>query len=275
MDFFTVRTVIGEPDPAVRECVCSALLNAEFAHIIACPSLLKLHQTIRREGADLLILNASMDGEDTSFITTGIRSGKLGRDPFTIIIVLMATTDTARARSIADSGADDALLLPVASDVLIKKVTDLSGPRKPFVVTCDYIGPERRATPRPNRTSAMQIEVPNPLAGRRGDGYAAVRDASRERVFMERTARLAAQIGWLIDAIGEAVIKDEPIVPFLFRLDQVGKELAECMAAPEWIERIRRLLALARAIRISQTAVSPNALAELTAAAGVIRGVPS
>ena len=253
--------------------MCSALGTAGFAQITAPPSLVKLHQTIRHEGADLLILNAGMDGDDTSFITSGIRSGKLGRDPFTIIIVLMVAANASRVRSIADSGADDALLLPIASDTLIKKVIDLSGPRKPFVVTSDYIGPERRNVPRPNQPSARQIQVPNPLAGLRGDDYAAALDASRERLFTERIARLAAHIGWLGNAIREAAIKNEPVRPFLFRLDEVGKELAERINVPERIKAVRGLLAQARAIRTSRDAVSADAMAELTATADMIAGV--
>jgi hypothetical protein len=35
--------------------------------------------------------------------------------------------------------------------------------RKPFVVTADYIGPDRRSAPRPNTAQAPQTVVPNPI----------------------------------------------------------------------------------------------------------------
>ena len=267
MEFSSKTAIIGEPDPTIAEMMRAALARAGFGRAEVHPSLVKLHQALRRETPALLVLSANFDGEDSSFITSGLRAGKLGNDPFAVIIVLMAGVDGSRARQIANSGADDALLLPVPADVLVGRVSDLAGPRKPFVVTCDYIGPERRSAPRPEQPSARQIAVPNPLAAMAAPDYAACRDAAREMVLGERVVRLVVQIGWLVNAVAEAVATGQPMASFLFRLDEVGKELVGRISDPGRIDAVRRLLALARAIRTSTAAIPASAVAELTAAA--------
>ena len=270
MDFSRARAVIGEPDPSLRETARHALEDMGFGRVTAAASLVKLHQAIRRDGADLLILDARMDGDDTDFITSGIRSGRLGGDPFTIVLVVMAPPTLERARAIADSGADDALPLPFPPEALVRKVLTYSGQRKPFVVTCDYIGPERRATPRADQPSATQIAVPNPLATASRDDYATSRDACRDALFQERVTRLAVQVGWLLKAIGDTLVAEESPVPLLFRLDEIGKELARRTTDGDRIAAIRRMLTLALTLRTSQGGNPLEALKDLVAAAAAI-----
>ena len=278
-DFSRVRAVVGEPDPQAREIVRSTLFGLGFREITDTPSLAKVHQTVRRTAADLLIFNANMDGDDTAFVTTGIRSGKLGDDPFPVIIVLITSLDAARLRAIIDSGADDALILPFAADALCKKVADLSGARKPFVVTCDYIGPERRSGPRPGSQSGNLVEIPNPLAFRAigaDDAYAAARDLARANVYRERTIRLAVQIEWLAKAIYDAASKDEDLFPFLRRIEDFGKELMHQNGNLERAEMITRLLSEVKTIRSSANIITVDALERLRAlAAAIAVQVPS
>jgi len=270
MDYSKTRAVIGEPDPLLREAARHALEGMGFGRVTAAASLVKLHQAIRRDGTDLLVLNAHMDGDDTDFITSGIRSGKLGADPFTIVLVVMAPPTLERASAIADSGADDALPLPFAPEALVRKVLTYSGPRKPFVVTCDYMGPERRASPRADQPSATQIAVPNPLATANRDDYATRRDACRNILFQERVTRLTVQIGWLLKAIGDTLAAEDSPTPLLFRLDEIGKELARRTTDADRIAAIRRMLALALTLRTSQGGNPLEALKDLVAAAAAV-----
>lgn len=272
VDYSRVKAIIGEPDPASREHARSTLFDLGFRDISDTDSLIKLHRAVRRGAVDLIVINAAMNGDDTGFITRDIRAGKLGNDPFTIVIVLLAVTETARARSIADSGADDALLLPLTSEGLARKVIDLSAPRKPFVVTYDYIGPERRSAPRPDSPSATQIAVPNPLVSRGGAeaaaGYEAARDDARARLFHERVVRLGVQLEWLAEAVGATAAREESVLGLIHRLETAGKELA-------WrggdADAIDRLLRQAKAMRTHHgQMVPPGAVEDLHAAATAV-----
>lgn len=280
MDYSEIRAIIGEPDAVAREAVRSTLWTLGFRKIADTPSLVKLHQAVRRETVNLIIFNSSMDGDDTTFITREIRAGKLGSDPFVISIVLIADKDASQAKFIANSGADGALLFPISSEALVGKITSLSGPRKPFVVTHDYIGPERRAMPRPGSPSAKLIDVPNPLVARSAgdaEGYTAVRDIARIKVFSERTSRLAAQLEWLAGSLRTGVPPDEDNLPLFHGIEEAGRELVSRTGGnPDAMEAVNRLLSYARLVRAERNAPSPSMLDELHALAnGVAVMLPS
>lgn len=254
-DFSTIRAVIGEADPLVQESARAALSELGFRDVRVMPTLVKLHHAIRRDAPDLVILNETMDGQETSFITGGIRTGKLGQNPFCVVIALISAMVPEKLRSIVDSGADDALLLPLASEALRKKVMALAGPRKPFVVTCDYVGPERRVSVREGRQSARQIEVPNPLAA--GAGYAQARDIAAREIRAEWLTRLAAQIQWLADCVRAMAGGEESFLPQLHRIEAIGKELAARTGNPGQVEAINRLLRHYKAIKAAPLIAPP------------------
>jgi DNA-binding response OmpR family regulator len=67
----------------------------------------------------------------------------------------------ALTTEILNSGADGLLLRPFSAAVLDQRIRTHVMQQKPFVVTEDYIGPERRAVSRP--PSALTFAPPNSL----------------------------------------------------------------------------------------------------------------
>ena len=264
MNYLHVRAIIGEPDPEVRSRAHRALMDLGFAEIHDAPSLAKTHQILRREGAELLLLNMIADESDAAALVEQIRAGRLAEDPFPIIIALIDQTATAQIRRIACSGVDDALITPFPAETLIAKIEGLSNGRKPFIVTFDYIGPERRSAPRPGMTSARQIEVPNPLAilcGADGaEGYAASRDRARHRLESERIVRLGAQMEWLAEKLSDPAVSEADKAAELLNIEWVGKELIGRLGASNQEYLLRQLIAQAQKIRKSEQALSPATL---------------
>jgi CheY-like chemotaxis protein len=263
-DYSQARAIIGTAEIATGEDVQKALLDHGFGETLLFTSLVKLHEAIRRETPELLILDVTMEGTETSFITQEIRSGKLGKSPFPIILVLVAEPDRSLLQLIADSGADSALLRPFPSDTLREKVTALSGTRVPFVVTRDYIGPDRRSAPRPGAMSARLVEVPNPLAPHPDAArYAAACEQACREVFAERVVRLAAQVEWLARSINDGSTKGEDLQPLFWKIEDATRELALRVGNPAQIQQIRNLRSYAQTLRRTQGDYSSEALKEL------------
>ncbi len=265
MNYLRVRTIIGEPDPDLRSRARQTLEDLGFADIREAPSLVKAHQILRREGADLLLLNMSVDESDAVGLVEQIRSGRLAEDPFPIVIALIDQAAAALVKKIACSGVDDALITPFSAEALIAKIEGLSNGRKPFIVTFDYIGPERRGAPRPGMPSARQIDVPNPLAmlGREdgADGYAASRDRARCQLDHERILRLGAQMEWLAGKLSDPGLSEADKATGLLNIEWVGKELIGRIGASNQEQLLRQLIIQSQKIRKSEQVV-PAAILE-------------
>ncbi len=104
---------------------------------------------------DVLILSEG-EGANIFEITKKVRHGGLGRNPFTVILLLMAPDNPESIKAALKSGADSALVKPVASAQLVERVTQLAFNRAAFIATTDYIGPERRGSARPSDIPLIQ-----------------------------------------------------------------------------------------------------------------------
>ena len=276
-DFSKAKTLVGEHSLLIRQGVRNTLLGIGFRDVADTASVVKVYQTIKETKVDLIVLNKEMEKNDTSFLVKEIRLGKVGADPFAAIIAVLTDTDEYTVRTAIDSGVDDLLVVPFAPDQLIKRVLGLVARRKPFVVTHDYIGPERRLAPRTNASSATQFAVPNPLAhGAKGlsEGrYHADVLAARELVFAERVKRLAAHTEWeakgLLDVVRLGPPPDD-MGPRLYKLEQVAEELLMRLGKGVQNAAVEGLAAKAKAMRGAPQAIPIGELEQLLALAKTV-----
>lgn len=89
---------------------------------------------------------------------------------------------------------------------LLDRVDHLAHGRKLFVVTHDYIGPDRRRGVRPEMPSAPLIEVPNPLKVKAGSAVDEIRlqemiDTAATMINEQKIERHAVQIRYLVERI--------------------------------------------------------------------------
>jgi hypothetical protein len=94
--------------------------------------------------SDVLILSESTDSYIFE-LTKRVRRTVVGRNPFTVILLLVSPDNQASIGAALKSGADSALVKPVTSGQLMDRIAQLAFSRAPFIATTDYIGPERRA----------------------------------------------------------------------------------------------------------------------------------
>lgn len=213
-NYENVRLVIADPSPLVRSGLKAAMFSVGFRSISDTAHFLKLHDLLAGDAIDLLITASEVENNDVGFLIREMRDQRLGTNPFVLAMVLLANSDPDSVRRIIDSGADDLLLTPVAPDQLMARVEKLARARKPFVVTHDYTGPDRRTKQRAfTGQRAAVVEVPNPLKARLTDGLDGTRLArlisdTAAQVNRIKVERYAVQLNWLVNHIHASVRDD-------------------------------------------------------------------
>lgn len=104
---------------------------------------------------DVVILSENQAAEIFE-VTKRIRRAVLGKNPFTVILLLVNPDNSASIAAAVKSGADSALVKPVAAGQLVDRITQLAFNRPLFIATTDYIGPERRAAGRSSDIPLIQ-----------------------------------------------------------------------------------------------------------------------
>ncbi|HLO75958.1 MAG TPA: response regulator [Magnetospirillum sp.] len=271
--------LIADPSPMIRTGLRGALFSVGFRTINETQSFIKLHDLIEQDAIDLLITSSELESNDVGYLVTEMRNHRLGTNPFVVVICLLANAEPDYVKRVIDSGYDDLLLMPVQPDQLIMRIEKLTRVRKPFVVTHDYTGPDRRSKPRAYDTpSAPLLEVPNPLRFRaENPGMNSTRlqravtesAANLDRIKIER---LAVQIDWLVSHV-HATIRDgvaaDPtaLAPYTGKLSIVAEDLlhrlqgttAELHAAP-----VSELLEIAKRLEIDPALVPFAQMERLT-----------
>jgi len=233
VDLSRIRALVCEPSGLLRQGIRVALNNAGVRNIAESNTFLAAHKACEDSEYDFLVINQEIEANDSNYILRELRSGNLGRDPFILAMMLLSSREEPIVRAAIDSGPDDLLLIPFSPDQLTSRLRALVERRKPFVVTHDYIGPDRRTSTRPGATSATQFQVPHPVRARgqglASDRYERMKQDAQSMIAIERIKRLAATIEWECNAL-TATLRDGKMTPetsfrSLLKLDSVTEEL--------------------------------------------------
>jgi len=204
--FESVRLLICDPSQMVRSALKGALFAQSFRTINDTAGFVKLHDMLAQDAVDLVVAAQQLEHHDIGYLVQEMRHQRVGTNPFVVIIMLLSNSDPDNVRKAIDSGADDLLLLPVAPAALMTRINNILQNRKPFIVTHDYIGPDRRSKARPGQQAAPILPVPNPIKARVEDGLDGTRferhvkdaAAALNRMKIERHA---VQVDWLASHI--------------------------------------------------------------------------
>ncbi|HAH09104.1 MAG TPA: hypothetical protein DCL54_02290 [Alphaproteobacteria bacterium] len=160
--FENADVVVFDPVSTNRSASRGALATLGFRKVQTPYDPSALQQRMKGQTADLLLLEMRPDPAPILGIIQDIRQGRLGLNPFVIIIATAWTLDDDIVKKVVQSGADDLMGRPFSIGFLGQRIRNLLDGRKGFVVTSDYVGPDRRRDP--GRTSsAATFTVPNSL----------------------------------------------------------------------------------------------------------------
>ena len=161
---------------------------------------------------DLIIMSLEIEGQDTATFISEMRNGRLGPHPFAMTLMLLPVAEREVLAKVIDCGPDDLLLMPVAPGQVLARIEAMTHPRKPFVVTHNYTGPDRRKEKRPGTEEIPLIEGPNPLqarvTGMRPDQFETDMAEAVKRLNAAKLERYIVQMSWLDRAIHKLLAGD-------------------------------------------------------------------
>lgn len=210
--FVKVRTLIVSADPELRNEVSYAL-QAKFGRgdVIEADGIEAAAKALKEDKFDVIVADSHLADFFFARFCREMRVGRLGPHPFPIVCILISRPDPEVIRKVVDCGPDDILVLPLQPGQLVGRLEGLSKTRKPFVVTRDYTGPNRRSAPREGAEVIPEIPVPNPLASK-------IRRVSERTLEKEieaasrvlanlRLRRQGVQLQWLARTINETILR--------------------------------------------------------------------
>ncbi len=153
----------GEPEGHLRQAIRNALITEGYRGLRDFARLPDLRNALLSGPPDLLVIDTHLAEGDCFDFVHQVRYQRIPGNPFIPVIFTTWQPESALVRRIVDSGADDLLLKPMSPLQLLQRIETLTFNRKPFVVTSDYIGPDRRDVDARNKSDIPQIEVPKTL----------------------------------------------------------------------------------------------------------------
>ncbi|HUJ02466.1 MAG TPA: hypothetical protein VLW75_02435, partial [Rhizomicrobium sp.] len=162
LSFDNAETLIYDPVPGNRTATRAALFNLGFRRIETVATLDALGECIMHRPPDLALCEAQGVESELCGMIQSLRQGVSGYNPFVVIIVTAWENHDSLVRRVVNSGADDLLLRPFSPAVLGNRIRLHVERRKGFIITSDYVGPDRRRGPMRNWQADL-FEPPNSL----------------------------------------------------------------------------------------------------------------
>lgn len=252
MKFNNVHLLLADARPNLRAQLRMALNEAGIENIHNAPEAAALAEAVEQPlPPDIIVCDAGLRGGDTADSVRAIRNSELGSNPFLCVVALAWTATQDTVSRLVNAGADHVIAGPVAPQQVIDRIDAMINRRKPFVVTADYVGPDRRMTPARDGTGTPLIDVPNSLRAKALGEWdpEAMRQAIRATTSEMNGHRIDREATALAETI-EAMLRDAP------------------GAIPK--TRLERLIRLAHTLARRATASAAPHIAELCHSARII-----
>lgn len=216
-----VEVYLAEPNDQVREGMRSVMRDYGMRRARTFARIDDLLNAVRETPPDLLI--AGDDIGPTLFdAVRDIRHFRIGKNPFMVISLMVRPETEGMVKRAILSGADDVMLKPVAPGRLLERVEHLSRNRQPFIVTNDYLGPERRKADDGRPSNIRQLNVVNTFKAKvEGNGMSVAElskavELNMNDVMAARLDSHGLKLGWVCGLILKA-----------YQEKRIGKELEE------------------------------------------------
>jgi DNA-binding response OmpR family regulator len=233
LSYDSVEALIYDPVSANRTATRAALYSLGFRHTETVPTLEGMVDIIQRQTPDIVLAEAQGAADELCQAIQQLRQGGAGYNPFIVIIVTAWEKTAALITKVVNSGADDLLLRPFSTALLGTRIETHIERRKGFVITTDYVGPDRRRdVGRPH--DAEMFAPPNSLKMKAKDKLSADLIAKK----------LDAELHVARDRLaGEKLRRDSFQICILWRLMQ-----DQPPDTPQFAADLQKLTNLARAV---------------------------
>lgn len=209
------RVLIVDPQAHARQLLNDALHMIGFRAIDGLDNVADLKPAMDSIDPDIVFIDIDQRRPIASEAIRNIRAKKLGPNPFVIVVALTWHPDRDAVRDMLSSGIDDIIAKPVSAAILQERTANLIENRKDFIVTADYVGPDRRAARRPPSANDLPaIQVPNSLRHAvMGDTDAVVDEDSIAKTMRSLCAQKIYRLATEISETGLDLVRQCEAVP--------------------------------------------------------------
>lgn len=208
--FDAATIAIFDPVSANLHVTRSILYTIGFRHFAYATTLDELRDIIESEVIDLII--GEMDGnvDGVSQFIRDVRHGDLGPNPFVVIVTSGWKLNDDDAKLVIDAGADDLVGRPFSTQEFSARILTHIDSRKRFVITSNYVGPDRRKHARGDDQDNV-VDVPNSLKTKINNEpvsdaeTAAAIDLTQKAILAEKLQRQAVHISVAASVIAQAM----------------------------------------------------------------------
>ncbi|NVK19104.1 MAG: response regulator [Methylocystaceae bacterium] len=229
-----IKLVVADPNRQLRSSLKGVLNQHGFRGMQDTDNVEDLEEMIRYGHPDLILCDIDLDGDVCDLIRR-VRHNEVGANPFVSVILFIEEPNEDIVRRASEAGLDDLQIKPVVAGNIIKRIEYLVEKRKPFVVTTDYVGPDRRKKPRPDAMEIPLVQVPNTLADK-AKGMFNPHKFKREikkavwDINAQKIERHVFQVGYLVDRLVPAYENNEinrESLGMVMKLLQTSRDIVE------------------------------------------------
>jgi DNA-binding response OmpR family regulator len=252
LSFDSVDVLIYDPVPANRNTTRAAMLSLGFRRTETVPTLEDFVRGVRIVPPDIVLCEVQGAAEELCAIIQQMRQDCASYNPFIVIIVTAWEKTGGLINRVVSSGADDLLLRPFSTALLGQRIEAQVHRRKSFVITTDYVGPDRRRDA--SRPSTVELfEPPNSLKMKAKDKLSSEAIArkldtelksAREKLNAEKLRRDSFQICILWRLLQAQPFLTGQVPPDLLKLQVLAKSIetrsrdSEFAAAVDWCQSV-------------------------------------
>ncbi|HET7084834.1 MAG TPA: hypothetical protein VFI23_08695 [Rhizomicrobium sp.] len=253
LSFDSVDVLIYDPVSSNRTATRAAMYALGFRKTETVASLEDFLAAVQKSPPDIALCEAQGQAEELCALIQQMRQGGAGYNPFIVIIVTAWEKNTALINQVVTSGADDLLLRPFSTALLGQRIEAHVDRRKGFVITTEYVGPDRRRDT--NRASNIELfEPPNSLKMKAkdrlsGDEIARRLDvelkAARDKLTTEKLRRDSFQVCILWRLLQEQPLLAGQPPADLLKLQMLARSIeersrgGEFEPAVEWCQSVQ------------------------------------
>ncbi|WP_135078716.1 response regulator [Terasakiella sp. SH-1] len=166
-----IKILIADSNRQLRTSLKGVLHHYGFRNITDAATIESFESTVKSVNPDLILCDIDLSGGHVCESIKKLRHNQLGQNPFAAVILFIEEATAGIVQMASEAGLDDLQIKPVVTQKVIDRVLYLIERRKPFVVTTDYIGPDRRKENRPGTQEIPLVDVPNTLAAKATGAY--------------------------------------------------------------------------------------------------------
>ena len=231
LSFGDARVLLFDPVAANRAATRAALTTLGFRGVVAISDIRELERIWNDQPFDLLVADITEYSAAVCDMVRSMRAGGVGSNPFAHVVLMAWKLERDSVQRALSCGSDDLITRPFSIDFFAARVKVHTEARKPFVVTSEYLGPDRRKEA--NRDAPNLMTVPNMLLAKAREFFDGAASAieeirvAREKIEIERARKTAFKVACLLHTMREHVTASQPIDGDIQKLEQTVCDLAD------------------------------------------------